>query len=420
MPNEAGKKSLLKRLSWLAPRAGSTLNIVIPLLILILAGGIAISLVKTAPRPERQPKPRLAPLVESRQVILASHSIDIEAWGLVQPAEQITLRSQVDGRIIEIKPEFVPGGHFEHNDVILRIDPTDYVLARQQRQSDLEKAKAALLLEQGNQVVAQQEFKLLGESLSDQEQTLVLRIPQLNTARAAVAAATAALQSAKLALSRTVVKAPFDANVLRRHVNLGTYATTTTDLGTLVGTREYWVELVVPLAQLRWITIPQTSGQTGSTVRLYHDHVWGTGMFRTGQVIRLLTDLETEGRMARLLVAIKDPLTLHGDDPNAPRVLLGTYLRAEIQGRTIPDIAKVERHWIRDQDTVWLVKGDQTLEIRKVNIAHRGIRHVIVSEGLHKGDRLIITNLPSPTEGMPLRLMNVDHSQAPKDPTDGH
>ncbi len=418
MENKGKTQSVGDRFGQVQGNTKRKVAVVIPLLILILAGVIVLTLFTTAPRPERQPKPRVAPLVETREITLGPHSINIEAWGFVRPAQQITLRSQVDGTIIKINPEFTPGGHLARREVILRIDPSDYVLAVQQRKSDLEKAKASLLLEQGNQVVAQQEFKLLGESISEQERTLVLRIPQLNTARASVIAATAALHSAKLDLARTVVKAPFDSTVLRRHVNRGTYATNTTDLVTLVGTKMYWVELVIPLAQLRWIEIPKTSGQAGSPVRLYHEHIWGKGKFRTGRVIRLLTDLETEGRMARLLVAITDPLNLHGAKADAPQVLLGTYLRAEILGRHMSHVAKVDRHWIRDHDTVWLVKADQTLEIRKVNMVHRGYRHVFVSEGLHQGDRLITSNLPSPKEGMALRVMKADLPLPPLNPKD--
>ena len=378
-------------------------KITIPLVILILGGGIAFSLIKTAPHPERKPRLLQAPLVKTLDITLGKHQVAIEAWGDVQPARRIILRAQVGGKVIDVSPELAPGGHFAKGDILLRVEPADYALAVRQRQADLEKARADLVLEQGNQEVAKQEFDLLGEKTNAREKALVLRLPQLKTSHANIEAAKAALESAKLALARTVLRAPFDATVLQRQVDLGTYITTNSDIVTLVGTDEYWVELSVAPSQLRWIKIPNTPEELGSPVKLYHDTVWGKTTFRTGHVIRLLTDLETEGRMARVMVAIEDPLNLHTHNPEGPKVLLGSYLRAEIQGQEIPHVANVGRNFVRDGDAVWLLRENNTLEIRPVTIPYRGPDHVLVSQGLQEGDRVIVTDIPSPTEGMPLR-----------------
>jgi len=391
------------------------LKVVLPVLILVLAGGIAYSIVKTAPQPERHPKPRQPRLVETVAINVTKQILTIEAWGQVQPVHQITLRSQVNGKIIAVSPELVPGGRFQAQETILRLDPTDYALAVRQRQADLAKARTALVLEEGNQVVAKQEFHLLGETIPEQERALVLRLPQLNGMKADVDAAAAALQAAKLALARTAIKAPFDATVLRHHVDLGTYVTSASDLVTLTGTKEYWVELAVPIAHLRWIAIPRTPDESGSAVKLFQENVWGKERFRTGRVVRLLTDLELDGRMARLLVAIQDPLNLEKQNTGMPRVLLGSYLRAEIQGQELDRLAKVDRRWIHDQDTVWLMNTDNTLSIRPVTIAYRSQHDVFISEGLETGDRLIVTDIPGPTEAMPLRLIN-DRSNTPATP----
>lgn len=382
------------------------LKAVLPVLILMLAGGIAVSIVNTAPQPERHPKPRQPRLVETVAIDVTKQILTLEAWGQVQPVHQITLRSQVNGKIIAVSPELVPGGRFTAQETILRLDPTDYALAVRQRQSDLAKARVALVLEEGNQVVAKQEFDLLGETINEQEKSLVLRLPQLSAMKADVDTAAAVLQSARLALSRTIIKAPFDATVIRHHVDLGTYVTTTSDLVTIAGTKEYWVELAVPIAQLRWITIPGTPDETGSAVKLFQENVWGKERFRTGRVVRLLTDLELEGRMARLLVAIQDPLNLQEQNKGKPRVLIGSYLRAEIEGTELEQLAKVDRRWIHDQDTVWIMNPDNALEIRQVTVAYRGQQNVFISEGLATGERLIVTDISAPTEGMPLRLGN--------------
>src|SRR5690606_33968962 len=121
--------------------ANWVLKIVIPLLILVLAGGVAFSIVNSAPQPERQAKPRQPRLVDVIDIELTTQRLTIEAWGQVQPAHQIILRSQVNGEIIAVNPELVPGGRFKKQEIILRLDPSDYALAVRQRQSDLAKAR---------------------------------------------------------------------------------------------------------------------------------------------------------------------------------------------------------------------------------------------------------------------------------------
>jgi multidrug efflux pump subunit AcrA (membrane-fusion protein) len=266
--------------------ARQTLRIVAPLLVLATALTAAAYLMETGPQAERKPKARQARLVEVTEVQLADHPTLIEAWGQVRPAREVTVRAQVAGKVIEVSPELVPGGRFAANEMILRIDPADYELAVRQRESQLAKMRSELQVEQGNQVIARREYEILNENLSAREKSLVLRQPQLNAIQADIAAAQAALDEARLALRRTTIEAPFDAIVINRNVDLGARVTTSTDLATLVGTEEYWVELVMPITHLRWIDIPETPGAMGSRVRLYHESVWGPGVYRSGRVIR--------------------------------------------------------------------------------------------------------------------------------------
>ncbi|MCA9419913.1 MAG: hypothetical protein KC592_02775, partial [Nitrospira sp.] len=63
----------------------------------------------------------------------------------------------------------------------------------------------------------------------------------------------------------------------------------------------------------------------------------------------------------------------------------------------------------------WLMNTDNTLEIRQVTIAYRGQHAVYISEGLETGDRLVVTDISAPTNGMPIRL-NTSRSDPPVTP----
>jgi RND family efflux transporter MFP subunit len=386
------------------------LHVLLPVLVLAAGGALAVRLVETAPKAERKPPVRMARLVDVEEIKFGPQTTVVSAMGTVTPARQIDLKPQVDGRITEVADEFAPGGRFRAGDVILRLDPKDYELMVRQRTGDLAQARSDLQIELGQQEVAKREFELLGETIHKGDESLVLRKPQLATARAKVEIAEASLDQAKLDLERTTVTAPFNAMIGERDVDLGVQVGTSTTLATLFGTDAYWIEVAVPVDELKWI---EMSGTTPA--RVYDEAAWGPGVFRQGEVIRMMGDLEQEGRMARLLVEVEDPLSLEPENSGKPTLIVGAYLRVEIDGAKLESVAAIDRRYIRDGSKVWIMNADNALEIRPVEIAYYAPDHVLVSGGVAEGERLVVSDLPAPVEGMPLRTAD-DHSGPPTSP----
>jgi len=378
-------------------------KVVLPLIVLGAAAGIVMWMMQTAPKAERTPRERQARLVDVVMAEVATHTVRIEAHGTVRAARDVMIRPQISGEVIVVADELLPGGRLRAGDPILQVDPRDYELAVSQRESDLAQAKADLAVELGNQTIARREYELLGEELTGQERSLVLREPQLQVARATVAAAEAALGEAMLALERTRIDAPFDALVVDEFVDPGTRVTTQTDIARLVGTDTYWITLSVPLTDLRWVELPE-DGRAGALVQLTQDAAWGSNRSRQGRVLQVLGDLSEQGRMARLLVAVDDPLALSPVNQGKPTLVLGAYLRAFIAGRSVPNSILVERKLLRDGDNVWIMTVDGTLEIRAVEIGYRGSEAVLVLSGIDAGERIVATDIAAAAPGMKLRL----------------
>jgi hypothetical protein len=129
------------------------------------------------------------------------------------------------------------------------------------------------------------------------------------------------------------------------------------------------------------------------------------GQQRSGRVVRLLSDIETKGRMARILVAVKDPLGLKSRTSDRPPLLIGEYVRVEIQGRLLTGVYRIPRSSLRDNDTIWLAGNGDTLKIEPVDILWRDDRIVLVKNNLQPGDRLVVSDLVTPVRGMPLDVL---------------
>jgi len=386
-------------LRWL----GHFLRVLLLLAVLAAGGGVSFYWLTHRPKAHRRPPRPQATLVEVRAVSPGTHTVVVRPLGTVIPAKTIQLASQVSGRVVDVSEELIPGGRFSAGQKILQIEPKDYQLAVRQRACDLAKARSALKVEMGQQSVARREYELLGEEIKPEDEELVLRKPQLAAAQAAVEAAEAVLEQAQLDLKRTDVLAPFNAMVRSRTVDLGSQVSVGTALASLVGTDKYWVQVSIPVDELRWVDVPGLGGTDGSPARVYCEPAWGPDAFRDGIVERLMADLEPQGKMARLLVAVQDPLELsRASGPRHP-LILGSYVRVEIRGRDLPNVVRVPRTALRDGRCVWVMRPDGTLDIRQVKTVWSGNEHVYVTDGLSEGDLLITSDLGAPIQGMALR-----------------
>ena len=375
--------------------------------VLLVAGGAAGAywFVITRPgMPERPPRPSYA-LVTVTAVTPTTRQVMVEAMGTVVPARESVIMPQVSGQIVWLAPEFMVGGRFQTGEEMLRIEKRDYELALEQRRSDVARAEYEVKLEEGQQIIARAELTATGLAVeSEASRELMLRIPHLKRFKAAVAAARASLENAELDLKRTVVRAPFNAVVTDQLVDLGTQASTQTRLVTLVGTDEYWVKVSLPLEKLAWIQVPQGPGEEGAVAKVRQAGL-GPEDMRTGRVLRSLASMETEGRLANLLVEVKNPLDL-GRPAGTPRppLLLGAYVQVAIEGRTLQNVVAVPRRAVHEGNRLWVMTPENTLDIREVDIVWRDREYALVARGLAAGERVVTSAIPTPVTGMRLRV----------------
>lgn len=326
----------------------------------------------------------------------------ILATGTVEAVEDVIVSPLVEGQIIRRSREFIPGGFVEKGELLLQIDPADYRNALELNKSDLLQAQTDLDVEMGRQEVAEQDLELIGgDSLSPGERSLVLRKPQLNAVKARLQAALASVDQAELEVSRTSIRAPFDAHVLTQNVTIGSQVAPGDNLGRLVGTENYWVTLTVPVSKLRWLQFSDSEDDKGSEVKIRNTTAWPEGTFRLGYLEEQIGALDAETRLARVLVRVPDPLALEKEDK--PELMIGAFVEARVQGEEIKDVVRLDRNFIRNNNTVWVME-DGKLQIRNVEIVLTDADYAYISEGLSAGERVVTTNISTVTEGVALRV----------------
>ena len=349
----------------------------------------------TAPGVAKRQRPeRRAALVEVVAASPKQIELHVRASGLSLPVQSLQLIPQVQGQITSLHEDFVPGRIVKKGTVLATIEPRDYRLAVQRAQSAVAQANATLALEAGNQDLAKLESSYLEDLVTDDNRDLVMRKPQLATAKAALRSAQVAVQQAQLDLSRTRIVAPFDAVILDRNAAVGRLATPQNSLATLAGVDEWWIRAEVPVQELVQL-------ETGSAAKVALPSLWGSTT-RAGTIVQANSQVEAQGRLGSLLVTVSDPLSIRDTAP--PKLLLNMRYEIELAGKTVENAVSLEPSWVHGDDEVWVMDSEDKLAFRTIQVALRSSDQVIATSGLAAGERIVTSRLASPVPGMKLRV----------------
>lgn len=382
------------------------LQILLPLGILALAGFATMTMINSRPPVETQ-SPRISPPgVRVHVVRLEDTELSVLSEGTVQPRTESQLVPEIAGRITSIAPSFAEGGFFEADDVLVTIDPFDYRQAVISARSQLAQTRLRLAQEEAEAEVAQREWDELGQG---DPRELTLRKPQLEDARAAVAAAEANLVRTERDLERAEIRAPYAGRVRRKSVDVGQFVTVGNPIATIYAVDVAEIRLPLPDEDLAYLDLPLSyRGQansrgpqvTVSTTFAGETYAWA------GSIVRTESEIDPVSRMVNVIAEIRDPYGI-GSDPNRPPLAVGMYVDAQIAGRRFSQIAAIPRSALRGRNQVMVIDEESRLHFRDVDILRMTTESLFIEAGLETGDQVAISTLDSPTDGMQVQVSEI-------------
>jgi multidrug efflux system membrane fusion protein len=301
--------------------------------------------------------------------------LTLELTGRAEAYESVSLKARIDGQVQAVL--FNEGGHVAQGDVLVRLDPADFE-ARQRQ------AGAALARDQAQLVKAQ----------ADVERAVSLKArgflsdAGIDTARAAaqsaeatVKADQAALDLAKLQLGYTTVRAPFAGIVGARLVFPGTAVKANdTTLAVVNRVRPILVAFNVPEKYLPRLRTSRKGKATAVTITIPSDKNPMTGTIRF---------LDNAVDAATGTVQMKAQLA-NEDERLSP----GQFVDVSLAVETLAQIVTVPAEAIQQGPSgsyVYVVKDDQTVEMRKLTLAATQHGIAAIKEGLAAGE-IVVTD----------------------------
>jgi multidrug resistance efflux pump len=218
----------------------------------VLAIAAATAMYLSRAEPPKKEQVNLDPVVEVFKLAAMTTQFEVRSQGTVRPRTETILSSEVSGTITIVSPKFVAGGVFSANEVLMRIDPVNYL-------ADVEQAEAVLNQRQIEYDGASK-LRLQGYRAES----------ELASAAAALATAKAGLSRVKRNLQRTYIRLPYEGMVRSKDADLGQFVNPGTRLGVTFATDFAEVRLPLTDRDLAFVELPKARAKatTGPAVQL--------------------------------------------------------------------------------------------------------------------------------------------------------
>lgn len=362
----------------------------IGLIVGILAAAVAVSVLLTSFRkePPKKPVENLAMLVEVVELEPVDARFPVRSQGTVRPRTETALSAEISGAIVEISPKFIPGGIFAADEVLMRIDPTNYRVAVTQaealvRQRQIEYDGAKRLKSQGYR--AESEYA---------------------SAAAALATAEAELVRAKRNLERTYIRLPYAGMVRSKEADLGQFVNPGSRLGVTFAVDYAEVRLPLTDRDLAFVDLPYAAeitatGETQGPDVVLSAEQRGRLVEWLAKIVRSEGVVDESSRVTYAVAKIDDPYALDSEHEPLP---MGTFVTASIEGVAMQGLLRVPRYALHGSNQLLFVDSENRLRIRSVNIVRADSEYAYINGGAEAGERVILTAMESPINGMPVRI----------------
>jgi len=316
--------------------------------------------------------------VVSIQVLTASRidvPVVLEGLGNVTPIAMVTLKSQVDGRLEKVF--FKEGEQVKKGQLLAQIDARPYQIQLQQGQASLARDTASL----ANAKLDLGRYQTLGE------QNLVSR-QQVDTQRTLVAQTDAAIQSdqaqiasARLNLDYSRITSPVAGVTGVRLVDPGNIVHPSDSTGIVVVTQLDPIAVMFTLPEDDQLRVSQAMAERPLSVDAFSRD--GVKKLGTGQVLLIDNQINTTTATIRLKATFAN-----GDHALWPNAFVKARLvLATNKGALALPNSTIQRG---PQGTfVYVVKSDQTVEVRAIEVATIQGDTAIIQSGIDVGERVV-------------------------------
>ncbi len=307
--------------------------------------------------------------------------------GTVVPSDRAEVSTRTMGYVSYVAVK--EGDHVRKGQLLLRVDPRDtkaQIEAARQRVIQAEKNYASALAQYEAVKKTYERYKKLlsAKAVTQHEFDMVLARfksakAQLEAAKSGIELAKQNLKAVSSNLSYTVVRSPFSGYVVSKLVDVGDIARPGYPL-LVLEKPPYRVEVSLPERFYGRVKV-------GDTLRVY---VESLNRKTTARVVELEPSVNPMSRTFKVKAVLSDKSIRGG-------FFARVYVEEPIKRTVLVPEKAVYKRW--DFTGVWVVKPDNTLELRFVRLGRRINGMVEVLSGLNGDERVVVEGLERACDG---------------------
>ncbi|PCI75719.1 MAG: hypothetical protein COB20_12310 [SAR86 cluster bacterium] len=374
---------------------------------IMLSSILVAALLLRSPTVVEEVAPEIIPVsVRVAEVRAETVQLHVESQGKVQASRVASLSAPVAGPVEWISPAMEAGGFIAEGESLLRLESSDYETAKARSLAAMQQAQAEAshASNELNRLQELAERRLASDSqLQDAK-----RAAEVNVAK--LADAQASLRQAELDMERVNIRAPFDAIIQSRDVELGQYVSRAQTVAVLLGADE--VEVRVPLAirQLGFLDVPL--GMRGELAAELAPDVTLKGFYGGeeyswfGKLVRTEAVIDANSNTVQTIIRVTQPdakPSSSGSSSNRKAKIplpIGLYVKASIEGRRVDDLISLPRSVIRNNNQVLVVDAENKMYYRDIEIFRLEEDRVLISGGILPGEFICTSPIQAVVNGM--------------------
>lgn len=367
------------------------LSVILPIGVLVLVTVVIFLLYAFKPTAKRGAAPKVVNVTVATRVLAAKpYTVVVESFGRLNAKTRTELRPQVAGKIVFLSESFNDGGYIKKGEILASIEKADFEIALTQAEATHLDAKRLLDEETARAQQAKEDWQSLGRP--GEPAPLVLRQPQIDSAKARLKSAQAVLAGAELNLSRTDIRAPYDGRVISRSANLFQTVSVNSVLGEIFSTDALEIRLPIKNSDISFINTSQLNNPSQVTIITTNQQAQNW----PAKVVRSSANIDEQTRQPFVVAQISNAFSkdLKGRQP----LRLGQYVKALIDGKTLDDAIVINNNAIYQGAYVYLYKDDKVYR-RDINVLWQNDRYAVISQGLSAGDEIVTSPLGKITSG---------------------
>jgi membrane fusion protein, multidrug efflux system len=306
--------------------------------------------------------------------------------GTVQAYNMVAIKSRVDGQIVKV--DFKEGQDVKEGEPLLQIDPRPFQAALEQAQANKQKDEAQLV---GAQLDLDRYEKLIGSGWQtrqsyDQQKATVGQL------QASIKGDEAQINTAKLNLSYSDIRSPIDGRLGAKLVDKGNlvHANDNAPLVTITEVKPIFVSFTLPQETLGDVR----EKHKGSPLVVYAYSGDGKKQLAEGKLTLIDNSIDQSTGTVHLKARF---------DNDDERLWPGQFVSLRVVLSTRREVATVPAQTVQNGPNgyyAYVIKPDDTVERRAVDIASIQDGIAVVTKGLSPGERIVVDGQYRLTEGV--------------------